>query len=204
MSETGTSALDEAIENSVAGDEDVQPSKPMGPPSKPKAQEEQGSGPETVTMERHGRPPLPTERPRPKQEAPQEAYEPAQETRRQEYQEPYKPELERDLAMRQARQGSRVAYGETTNPWYLVSSNDGITVMVMSVGGDDSLLMTQTPNGISQTLLLNRKFGACHDAKGQLDGTHELYPAGNQKPMHLSEPEIRRVGAPRPGLKITG
>lgn len=204
MSETATSALDEAIERSVAGDEDVQPSKPMDPPSKPNAQEEQGSGPETVTMERHGRPPLPTERPQPKQAPAQEAYEPVQETRRSEPQEPYKPEFDRDLAMRQARQGSRVDYGETVDPWYLVSSNGGITVMVMSVGGDDSLLMTQTPNGISQTLLLNRKFGSCYDAKGQLDGTHELYPAGNQKPMHLGDPEIRRMGVRRPGLKITG
>jgi len=198
MSETAApSALDEAIEKSMAGDEDVQQSKPQGPPSKPAPQEEQGAGAETVTMARHGRPPLPTERPQPKPE-------PAQEERRPQPQETYDKELQQDLAMRQARQGSRVGYGETINPWYLVSSNDGITVMVMSVGGDDSLLMTQTPNGISQTLLLSRKFGACYDAKSQLDGTHELYPAGNQKPMHLGDPEIRRMGVRRPGLKITG
>lgn len=196
------SALDQAIEESMGGDDTGsadQPTQtgPIGPPAKPAPQEEQGGGAEVVTMAKHGKPALATERPQPKPEEVAAQIEPHKE---------FMPDLNNDQARRGAQRqaGSRVGYGETVNPWYLVSSNDGVTVQVMSVGGDDSLLMIETPIGVTETLLLNRKFGACHNSKGELDGTHEMYPAGNTKPMHLSQPEVRRMGVPRPGHRITG
>jgi len=136
----------------------------------------------TVSMERHATPAL-------KSEAAQPEEQPG----------PLEAELKEDQSRRGAQRGSRVQYGETINPWYLVSHNNGVTVMVMKAGGENSILLTRTPEGVTQTFLPNMKFGACHDAHSKLDGTHQLYVSGTSKPMHLAEPEVRRMGMKAPG-----
>ncbi len=117
------------------------------------------------------------------------------------------PEVEPEPVIRETGPvpaGSPVEHADTVDPWYLISSKGDVVVKAMPVSGDNCIVMTRTNAGVSQIYLQNMRLGACHDSKGRLDGTHEMYSSGNQKPLHLSDIEVRRMMPPRPGLNISG
>lgn len=97
-----------------------------------------------------------------------------------------------------------VKQGDTMDPYYLVSDVDGVNTSVMKLGEVGCLVRTMTPGkaSVSETFIPGVTFGACHDSKGQLDGTHEIYALGNRV-MHLSPPEVRKAGTPRAGYNIS-